>query len=122
MKIIISAAAESIDAEVDQRFGRSANLILVDTESLDWESFRNPGMAASGGAGVKAAQFVAGLDPDAVISGDFGPNAYEALLAADISMYIFNERVNTIRSVVKEFKKGDLIAVSSPTSAGKHGS
>lgn len=39
MKVIISAAAESIDAEIDPRFGRGAYLILVDTETLDWQSF-----------------------------------------------------------------------------------
>ncbi len=121
MKVVISAAAENIDAEIDPRFGRGAYLIVVDTDTLDWQSFINPGVGASGGAGIKTAQFVAEKKADAVISGDFGPNAYDALLAANIQMYVFGKQDTKVRAVINDFKAGKLQVVGAPTRAGEHG-
>ena len=121
MKIVISAATDNIYAEIDPRFGRSAYLIWVDTETFEWHSFDNPGIQASGGAGIKAAQFVAEKGADAIISGDFGPNAFDALSVANIPMYVFGKRDSTVRAIVNDFKSGKLQAVGKPTRAGEHG-
>jgi predicted Fe-Mo cluster-binding NifX family protein len=120
-KVIVSAASADINAAVDPRFGRGAYLILVDTQTLEWQSFENPGVQASGGAGIQAAQFIAKQNVEAVISGDFGPNAHEALAAANVKMYVFNNQATTVQAAIDDFKAEKLQAVHAPTRAGEHG-
>lgn len=119
MKIIITASSPSLDAEFDPRFGRGAYFVLVDTETLHWEAFPNPGVNAPGGAGTQAAQFAALKNVQAVICGDFGPNAFPALNAAGVSMYI-NKSHGTISEIIKRFLAGELPQVGGPTAPGHH--
>ncbi len=119
MKIIITASSSSVDAEFDPRFGRCAYFLAMDTETMQWDAFSNPGINASGGAGTQAAQFVARQKVAAVISGDFGPNASSALNAAGILMYL-NKADGNIQDIVKRFNAGELQQVSAPTASGTH--
>jgi predicted Fe-Mo cluster-binding NifX family protein len=117
MKIILTATSPSIDSSVDGRFGRGAYFIVLDPETLEWQAHPNPGVGASGGAGSLAAQFAANQQASAVISGDFGPNAYHALHAAGITMYLFGTNA-TIRQAVAGFKANQLEQVDAPTGRG----
>jgi predicted Fe-Mo cluster-binding NifX family protein len=119
MKIILTATSPSIDSNVDARFGRGAYLIVVDPNTLEWQAHPNPGVGASGGAGTLAAQFVANQHASSVISGDFGPNAYNALQAAGIAMYLYGAST-TVRQAVEHFKAGQLTQVGAPTGPGHH--
>jgi len=119
MKIILTATSPNIDSNVDMRFGRGAYFILVDTDSLEWQSHPNPGVGASGGAGTMAAQFAANQLANAINSGDFRPNAYNALQAAGVAMYLFGT-CTTVREAIDQFKAGKLEGVDSPTGPGHH--
>lgn len=117
MKIILSVTAPDLQAAPDPRFGRGAFLLVVDTDSGQVQGYPNPGVNASGGAGVQAAQFAADQKVEAVISGDFGPNAFNALSAAGISMYLFGD-CRSAAEAVENFKAGRLQKVGSPTQGG----
>jgi predicted Fe-Mo cluster-binding NifX family protein len=117
MKIILTAASTGINTELDSRFGRCAYLLLVDTETMEWNAYPNPGLAASGGAGIKAAQFVADQGAVAVLSGNFGPHAFEALQTAGIGMYLYGDSP-TVPQVLERFKNGQLMQVGEPTRPG----
>ena len=119
MKIILTATSPSIDSYIDGRFGRGAYFIVVDPETLEWQAYPNPGVGASGGAGTLAAQFVANQHAKAVISGDFGPNAYGALQAANIAVYLFGASA-TVKEAIEHFKAGQLERVGAPTGLGHH--
>ena len=119
MKIIITASSSSLDAVFDPRFGRCAYFLAMDTETMQWEAFPNPGIHSSGGAGTQAAQFVVEQKAAAVISGDFGPNASTALNAAGILMYL-NKADGNIQDIVKRFLAGELQQVNTPTASGSH--
>lgn len=119
MKIILTATSPSIDSNIDARFGRGAHLIVVDLDTLEWQAHANPGVGASGGAGSLAAQFAANQGASAVISGDFGPNAFNALQAADIAMYLFGQCI-TVKEAVEKFKGGQLERVGAPTGQARH--
>jgi predicted Fe-Mo cluster-binding NifX family protein len=82
MKIILTTASPCLDSEVDPRFGRGAYLLVVDTDTLEWQPHPNPGASTPCGAGIQAAQFVIDQKAGAVLSGDFGPHAFDALQAA----------------------------------------
>jgi predicted Fe-Mo cluster-binding NifX family protein len=97
---------------------------MVDTESLQWEAHPNPGVMTSGGAGIQAAQFVANQKAEAVLSGDFGPHAFDALQTASIAMYLYGD-CRTVRQAIERFKAGQLEQIGAPTrgdcDAGHHG-
>lgn len=120
MKIIITVVSPTIESNVDPRFGRGAYLLVVDPDTLEWQVDANPGVNAPGGAGILATQFVTEHQVDAVISGDFGPNAFDALNAAGVAMYLLGAS-RTVQDVIARFKAGQLERVGTPTSAGHHG-
>jgi len=119
MKIILSTTAPNIDSQIDPRFGRGACLLVVDIDTGKAEGHPNPGVNASGGAGIQAAQFAASQKAQAVISGDFGPNAFDALQAAGIAMYLYGD-CRTAAEAVERFKVGQLQKVGAPTQSGHH--
>jgi predicted Fe-Mo cluster-binding NifX family protein len=119
MKLIITTASSSIDAAFDQRFGRCAYFLVIDSETMHWEAFPNPGIDAPGGAGTRAAQFAVDKQVSAVISGNFGPNASSALNAAGISMYM-NKTQGSVRDIIASFKAGQLTQVNAPTVKASH--
>jgi predicted Fe-Mo cluster-binding NifX family protein len=119
MKIILTTSSPDLNSDIDPRFGRGANFLVVDAETLAWQAHPNPGVSASGGAGSLAAQFVAKEKAQAVISGDFGPNAYEALEAGGVAMYLFGKS-RTALDAIQRFKAGQLERVTGPTGRGHH--
>lgn len=116
MRIAISTKGDSISSPFDPRFGRAAHFVLVDDASGSWESRANPASSAGGGAGVQAAQFIANQGAGAVISGDFGPNAFEALSAAGVQMIQADDRSSlTAQELLADFREGRLRLVTAPS-------
>ncbi len=106
MKIAISSTGRDLDAALDPRFGRCPCFIVVDSASGDFEVLDNPSAATAGGAGVQTAQMVANAKVQAVITGDLGPNATEALAAAGIKA--FTGRSGTVRQVLQQYESGGV--------------
>jgi predicted Fe-Mo cluster-binding NifX family protein len=119
MKIAITAGEPGLETTLEPRFGRCDYFLIVDTESQKWESMQNPAAEAMGGAGPQAAQFLADQDVEAVISGEFGPNAYSALEAAGIRM--FRAQIEGTSALMKKFKADQLEHISAPTGPERHG-
>ena len=119
MKIAITTTSPDITAEIDPRFGRGANFLIADLDTQDWHAVPNPGVSASGGAGIRAAQFICDQQVDAVISGDFGPNAYDALKQAGVSMYLFGSS-RTVQEALENYKSGQMEALTAPV-GGRRG-
>jgi predicted Fe-Mo cluster-binding NifX family protein len=110
MILLISSQGQNLESPIEHRFGRSPWLIKYDTETKESQALPNPGGRQSGGAGVAAAQFVIDQAADVVISGDFGPNAANALCAADVKMYLFDGNLNNVDDVIDTFLEGKLPA------------
>ena len=122
MKLAISAAGKTLDSPFDARFGRAAAFCIVDVETGNWEAFDNPALSASGGAGVQASQFVAKHGVQAVVSGAFGPNAFDTLAAAEIEMYLApGNESHSVTEILETFKAGQLTKAEAATHAGHHG-
>lgn len=117
MKIAITAGGYTLDAAPSPVFGRCPSFVFVETDTMVFEAMDNTANAASGGAGVQAAQFIVGQGAEAVISGRFGPNAYNALNAAGIDMYMLQNSA-TVREAVEDFKAGQLSRVTAPSKGG----
>lgn len=119
MKICITAQGPTLDAPIDPRFGRCANFIFIDSDTMQFDGVPNPGAMASGGAGIQAAQFVADQGAVVVLTGHVGPNAYNALNAGGVTM--FTGVSGTVRNALEQYQAGQLTAVSSPTAPAHAG-
>jgi predicted Fe-Mo cluster-binding NifX family protein len=113
MKVAVSASGPTLDSEVNPRLGRCPWLLIVDTESMTFDVLENPAVAAPGGAGIQVAEAVAQKQVDAVITGNCGPNAYEALSAAGIQ--VFAGASGSVREAVESFVNGELTALIAPS-------
>ncbi|RJQ27867.1 MAG: hypothetical protein C4589_07665 [Peptococcaceae bacterium] len=102
----MSARESSLDAQVDPRFGRCRYFILADPENMSFEAYPNPAADAAGGAGIKAAQFVVSKEAGAVIAGEVGPHALQALEAGKVKVYTVAS--GTVREVLNNYKSGKL--------------
>ncbi|MDY0088275.1 MAG: NifB/NifX family molybdenum-iron cluster-binding protein [Coriobacteriia bacterium] len=88
MRIAVSALGTSLDAQVDERFGRAEYLLIVDPSTLEVEVVDNAANRnALQGAGIGAAETVASRGAEAVLTGHLGPKAYQALQAASLKGY-----------------------------------
>lgn len=119
MKICVSASANSLDAPIDPRFGRCPYFVIVESETMQFEAILNLASGAMGGAGIQAAQTIAGKEAKVLITGNVGPNAFQALSAAGIK--IVTGASGTVREVVEKYKRGELKGTSAPTVGGHFG-
>jgi len=119
MKIAISAMGTTLDAEIDPRFGRCQYFIIVDPDTMQFESLDNSGAMAGGGAGVSTAQMIADRGVAGVLTGNCGPNAYQVLATAGIK--VVTGVSGKVRDAVQSYKSGKLKASSQPNVAEHFG-
>jgi len=113
LKVAVSAAAGSLDAQTDPRFGRSQYFLIIDPETMKFEAIPNTAAGAMGGAGIQAAQTIASKSVQVVLTGSVGPNAFQALSAAGIS--VITGVFGTVRDAIEQFKGGQLQQITAPT-------
>jgi len=123
MKLAISMAGDALDAAYDARFGRAPFFVLVDSESGDWRLLSNPALEASGGAGVRAAQFLAAQGAQAVVSGAYGPKAWTTLRAAGVRALLAPDGHESLsgRRMLEAFRAGTLREAEAASHDGHHG-
>jgi len=119
MKIAVSSSGDSLDSQIDPRFGRCAYFVIVDKDEMTFEAYVNKSAALSGGAGIQAAQFVADKGAEAVITGNLGPNAMQALSAANVE--VFSGQSGIIREAIARLKTGNIGPSKTPNAAAHHG-
>jgi predicted Fe-Mo cluster-binding NifX family protein len=106
MKIAVTAKGRDMTSEADTRFGRCGYFVIVDPETLEFEGVKNGSSMAQGGAGPQAVQTISRLGADAVITGNVGPNAFEALRAAGIKVMIGAS--GTVKEMIDRYNQGSL--------------
>ena len=110
MKIAVSATGNHVDSAIDQRFGRCAYFLIVDTENMNFEAFSNESSALGGGAGIQSAQFISSKGAQVLITGNCGPNAVQTLSASGIKVIL--GQGGTAKEAIERFKRGELHAAS----------
>ena len=112
MKIAITAAGTTLDAEVDPRFGRCQYFIIADPQTMEFEAVDNSSAMAGGGAGISAAQGIADKGVEAVLTGNCGPNAHQVLSSAGIQ--IITGVSGKIKDAIEGYRDGKFKTSSQP--------
>jgi predicted Fe-Mo cluster-binding NifX family protein len=87
--ISVTRDREGMQAVMDGRFGRAEAFLVVERESGEVvETIDNESVSASHGAGTAAANTMKSAGVEAVISGRFGPKAFDALRALGIETWV----------------------------------
>ncbi|MEA3305336.1 MAG: NifB/NifX family molybdenum-iron cluster-binding protein [Candidatus Omnitrophota bacterium] len=118
-KICVTSQGNTLDSQVDPRFGRCQYFIIVNTETLEFEAIQNPNLDTMGGAGVQSGQLVASQQVKAILTGNVGPNAFQTLQAAGVT--VITGVSGSIKDAVEKYKKGELKPTDNPNVGSKFG-
>jgi predicted Fe-Mo cluster-binding NifX family protein len=116
VKVLISAAAPGLDANIEPRFCESAYLTAVDLSTMDWESLPAPGAATVHAAGTRLGLLAVHQNVEAAISNDYGPNCYVVLEGAGIPMFLSGD-CKTVREAAERYAAGKLRPIHAPAGA-----
>ena len=106
MKVAIPAEGAYLASNVARRFGLSPYLLIVDTETMDFEALSNPGAASQGGAGVRAVVLAVSKGVGVVLTGYCSPAVYDHLVSNGIQ--VITGVSGTVKEVVDGYKAGDF--------------
>ena len=107
MIVAVTAKGTHLSDEVDPRFGRAPYILLVDTETMQYEALDNSSnVNAFKGAGIQAATMVADKGAKVLLTGYCGPNAFKTVQAAE--MKVVSDVTGTVEEAVKTFLNGNV--------------
>ncbi len=119
MLIAITSEGPTLEARIDQRFGRCPYFLIVNTDDLSFEAIENTNAMLGGGAGIQSAQMIAGRGVTHVLTGACGPNAYQVLSAAGIE--VITGCTGNVRDAIRQFQEGIFTATGGPNVADHYG-
>jgi len=111
--IAITSSGQTLESNVNPRFGRSQHFLLLDEEGNLDEVVSNPGVGAQRGAGVQAAQTIADQGVEVLITGNIGPNAFSALQTAGIEVFL--TAGISVKEAFEKWKNDELDKTETPT-------
>jgi predicted Fe-Mo cluster-binding NifX family protein len=107
-KIAVTSEGPSLDDQVDPRFGRAAGFVVLDPETMETSYIDNGGsQIMAQGAGIQAAQLIAGAGVNWLLTGYVGPKAFQALSAVGVKVGQDLDGM-TVREAVERFKSGEV--------------
>jgi len=100
MKVAITSTGNTLESNLDQRFGRCSFFVIYDTETGATEFIPNPNRDALNGAGPASVQIVASRNVSKIISGEFGIKIKSLLDSLKIQMIVIKEPDKTIQEII----------------------
>ena len=117
-KIAVSSEGPDLDARVDPRFGRAAGFMIVDPQTMAFDYVDNGAtQVMAQGAGIQAAEIVAGTGASVLLTGYVGPKAFQALSAAGIAIGQNLDDL-TVRDAIQRFQQGGVEMAAAPNRRG----
>lgn len=118
MKVAISSKGTDLSSDVDPRFGRAAYIIIVDTDTMEFEAVDNSvNVNSFKGAGIQAATMVHDKGAEVLMTGYCGPKAFQTLQAAGVK--VVSDVSGTVAEAV-ELIKADKVAYTDAANADAH--
>jgi predicted Fe-Mo cluster-binding NifX family protein len=107
MIVAVTAKGKKLSDEVDPRFGRAPYILIVDTETMEYQALDNKfNVNAFKGAGIQAATMVAEKGAEVLLTGYCGPNAFRTVQAA--GMKVVNDVTGTVQQAIDTFRSGKV--------------
>ena len=106
MKIAVSATGEKLDANIDRRFEKCNYFLIVDTETMSFNSIFNNGTMRKDETSSTALNIVFDNKVEAVVTGDMSQGAYKILSEAKIK--IISGLNGSIRKSIEKFKLNEI--------------
>lgn len=106
-RVALGVASRSLDVKVEPRLAQSPYLVLVNTDTMDWESLANPCTDSRKDGGTAAAQCLVDHKVSDVVSGYFEPSHRSALQAAGIVPHRC-ECGTSVEGAIQRLKAGEL--------------
>ena len=113
MKICVTSRGDTLDSQIDPRFGRCNYFLFINSETLEFEAVQNVYSQVGGGAGIQSGQLMSTKGVNAILTGNVGPNAFQTLNEAGIE--IFTGASGTAREAIKDYKEGKMSATKGPS-------
>ncbi len=107
MRVAVSSEGTTLEDRVHEQFGRCTTFLIVDTDTMECKDIENRFADSATGAGTACAEIIFNEQVQAVISGQVGPKAYEALRAGDVSIYLSPPGISA-REAVRKYCDGLL--------------
>ncbi|OPX21040.1 MAG: hypothetical protein BZ151_00970 [Desulfobacca sp. 4484_104] len=107
MRVCVTSQGNTLDSQIDPRFGRCNYFILADPDTMEYQAHPNPARDAIGGAGIQGSQWVANQGVQVVLTGRLGPNAQQVFAASGIKVAMDVE--GTVDEVLEAFKAGRIV-------------
>ncbi|SRR6056297_3148444 len=120
MKIAITATKKEKGSNIDPRFGRTHYFLILNDDGKVEEIIDNQAQAAQRGAGISAAQKLENKDVNIIITGNIGPNAFNALSSAGVKVFLAEANI-TAAEAFKKWEKDKLKEVEKPNVGGHFG-
>ena len=86
MLVAITSTGDTLDALVNEKFGRCQYFLIVDPDTMKFEAVPNHAEQAQGGAGPKAAEIIINKGVTILLTGHVGDKAEEALKRGNIKI------------------------------------
>lgn len=107
MKIAITSSGNDLTADIDPRFGRADNFIIVDSETMEFTVVENTqNLNLPQGAGIQAAKIIVDQNAEVLITGNCGPKAFQVLNKAGVQIIIGAK--GRIVDALQQFKNDEL--------------
>jgi predicted Fe-Mo cluster-binding NifX family protein len=104
MKIAIPSTGESLTSPVSNTLGRAPFIIIYDSITEKYDSFKNPGFQIQDGSGLKAAEKIMLSEADVILTKEIGRKAYSALQKKHVKIQLLNSG-GTLKSAIKKYLK-----------------
>ncbi|MBF0450789.1 MAG: PDZ domain-containing protein, partial [Candidatus Magnetomorum sp.] len=115
-RVAIAANGNTLDSLMAPLFGSAPYFIIVDLNTKRYSVVPNNTIAGAGTYGVAAVQLVVDQGATAVIAENYGPQIYQALIAAQLKMFRANP--GKVSEALEQYSAYVLTQVSSPTTQG----
>lgn len=104
MRVAVPCKGRSLDDALDKTFGRCANLVIVETDTMACECAEDDAGPSLGGAGVTMAQRVLNTDATVLLCYTCGPNALKVLQEAGVE--VITNADGPVRAALNGFLQG----------------
>ncbi len=87
MKIAFTTSGKDLGSAMEPRFGRATGFLIYDADQKNFVVISNANANAAQGAGIKAVETIAKAGAKALVTGECGPKAVNALKQTKIPAF-----------------------------------